>query len=229
MSSCFILPPNFDRESLLLSLSHSFKANPNNGVANTPVFNLKSPSLYSEEFSNPKLYANDQNNETYFVTFSTKSARLQKDSIDQINKIKSDWDALIKMKEESMNLSPDVEVRIKYDRGQSAWNKNKNRINRDKSNKKVENLDKENKKESKPLEEPTVEEEEVERPEIEATPPQHDQEGTSDVEINSDDDDDIEGYATTSCIQNDPFSFSMRKLLQSRRINDDDSDYDIVE
>ena len=218
MSSCFILPTDFNKESLISSLKDIIQADPSKEYQNEASFNVNSPSLFSDELPNLSNYVEKDSGNELFLTFSTNSTRLQKDSKDQINKIKADWDALNKMKEESTNINSDVEVRIKYNRGPMAslpWNQN-NRIKVEKLNEKNEYNAQENKNEQCTQENVIEEEEEENEPNKDEPKPSF---------YESDDD---ENYlTTTNNIQDDQYNVSMRIFQSSvRKITNDDSDSD---
>lgn len=101
--SCFILPPNFDGKSMSLSLQELLADRP---YENIKPLNLNSASTFTNLSSDLDVDTNDENSyQSYFLTFYTKESRLQKDSQDQIIKIRNDWEKLNKKEEESKSFN----------------------------------------------------------------------------------------------------------------------------
>lgn len=91
-SSCFIRPKDFNKNSLSLLLHDLFHTDQNDDENDdNKSLNLNSPTVFYDANSHLDFNMNDEDSKYCFITFYTKSERLQ---MTQMNNINNEWENL---------------------------------------------------------------------------------------------------------------------------------------
>ncbi|OHT09519.1 hypothetical protein TRFO_21566 [Tritrichomonas foetus] len=100
MSSCFILPSDFSALDLSNALEDLLEENPSQGCRIERPVDYNLPPTFQDPFpiSDIDLAITDTPHESYFITFSTRSARLQTELKDQVEYYRNYWNSLVMKK-----------------------------------------------------------------------------------------------------------------------------------